>query len=116
MANSIRVNAQLTIHEGKHEEFRKAVSHVVGLVRSNEPDTLDYELYVDGDTCHVVETYKDSDALMAHGGNVGEALGQLMGISTLDAVYVYGDVSPQVLEAFAAFSPKQMDYLDGVSR
>ncbi|MDK2754129.1 MAG: hypothetical protein KYX61_09730 [Gammaproteobacteria bacterium] len=38
----------------------------------NEPNTVVYEWYIneDGSECHLLETFKDSDAFMVHLGNV----------------------------------------------
>ena len=38
----------------------------------NEPNTVVYEWYIneDGSECHLLKTFKDSDAFMVHLGNV----------------------------------------------
>ena len=58
---------ELTIKDGALETFRELMEEMV-LGTSAEPGTLVYEWYIshDGGTVHVVETYADSAAVVAH--------------------------------------------------
>jgi quinol monooxygenase YgiN len=68
------VNA-VTVKAGKLETFRELMEEMVSRT-SNEPGTLAYEWYIspDGGTVHVVETYADSAAVVAHHVSEGFAL------------------------------------------
>src|SRR6266481_3298947 len=66
---------QGTLRAGKLETFRELMEEMVSGT-SNEPGTLAYEWYIshDGGTVHVVETYADSAAVVAHHVSEGFAL------------------------------------------
>jgi quinol monooxygenase YgiN len=58
---------ELAVKDGKLETFRKLMEEMVSGART-QPGTLVYEWYIspDGGTVHVVETYADSAAVVAH--------------------------------------------------
>src|SRR5258707_8108655 len=66
---------ELAVKEGKLETFNQLMEEMVSGT-SNEPGTLAYEWYIshDGGTVHVVETYADSAAVVAHHVSEGFAL------------------------------------------
>src|SRR5688572_23693897 len=65
--------ARFKFHEGKREEYLRLSEQAGDLVRANEPGTLAYDLYLNGDQseCMIVERYRDSEAAIAHAANVG---------------------------------------------
>jgi hypothetical protein len=56
--NQIHFRAEFTIEEGKIEEYKKLVRNLSGVVKANEPDTINYQFYLNGDEtkCIVHET------------------------------------------------------------
>ncbi len=58
---------ELAVKDGKLETFRDLMEEMVSGAR-NQPGTLAYEWYIspDGGAVHVVETYADSAAVVAH--------------------------------------------------
>ena len=72
MSSYIVTDFQLSIEEGKLEDFKAFVNTMIEITDANEPNTLVYEWYIheDGNECHLLETFKDSDAFMVHLGNV----------------------------------------------
>src|SRR2546428_2791499 len=75
---------ELAVKDGKLETFRELIEEMVSGT-STEPGTLMYEWYIshDGGTVHVVETYADSAAVVAHHVSEGVAFhnwaGRVMG-------------------------------------
>ena len=65
--------ARFKFLEGKREEYLRLSEQASELVRANEPGTLQYDLYLNGDQseCMIIERYRDSEAAMAHAANVG---------------------------------------------
>ena len=65
--------ARFKFHEGKREEYLRLSDQAREMVRANEPGTLGYDLYLNGDQseCMVIERYRDSEAAMAHASNLG---------------------------------------------
>ena len=68
MSSCIVTDFQLSIKEGKLEEFKTFVNTMIEVTDVNEPRTLGYEWYIneDGSECHLLETFKDSKAFMTH--------------------------------------------------
>ena len=113
----IHVTARFKIHKGKLEEFKKIAAECVAKVKENEEGkgALQYDWFFspDNSECIVRETYTDSNAVMAHMGNVGEELGQLLGMSDFE-LEVYGNPSEEVQQAAAALNPKVYQFYQGL--
>jgi len=63
MNNKIRYRVEFTIQGSKIEEYKKLVQDMVRLVEANEPDTINYEFYLNKaeTSCVVNETYANSE-------------------------------------------------------
>ena len=87
---------ELAVKDGKLETFRELMEEMVSGARI-PPGTLAYEWYIspDGGTVHVVETYADSAAVVAHHVSEGFALQNWARRFTdcvdVTRVVVYGD-------------------------
>ena len=87
---------ELAVKDGKLETFRELMEEMVVGARS-QPGTLQYEWYIspDGSAIHVVETYADSAAVVAHHVSEGFALqnwaGRFMDCVEVTRVTAYGD-------------------------
>lgn len=59
-------------HEGAVEEFKRLSAECLEVVRSKEPGTLQYDTYLneDGSRAVVIERFRDSESLIAHGENL----------------------------------------------
>ena len=55
MTNYIRAIAEVSIPEGKINEFRKLAAEIIDKVEANEPNTLSYEYFLSNDEskCYV---------------------------------------------------------------
>lgn len=113
----IQITAKFKIHKGKVEEFKKIASACVVAVEKNEKGkgALQYDWFFSPDNteCIVRETYVDSDAVLAHMGNVGEMLGQLLGMSDFE-LEIYGNPSEELQKAGAAMKPKVYSFYQGL--
>ena len=85
MSGYIVTDFQLSIKEGKRDDFKAIVNTMVEITELYEPNTLAYEYYIneDGTECHLLETFKDSDAFMVHMGNVGHLFDTLFESATM---------------------------------
>jgi quinol monooxygenase YgiN len=90
---------ELAVKDGKLETFRELMEEMVSGART-QPGTLAYEWYIssDGGTVHVVETYADSAAVVAHHVSEGFALQnwtrRFIDCVNVTRVVVYGDPNP----------------------
>jgi hypothetical protein len=87
---------ELAVKDGKLDTFRELMEEMVSGAK-NQPGTLSYEWYIsdDGSTVHVVETYADSAAVVAHHVSEGFALknwaGRFMDCADVTRVNAYGN-------------------------
>lgn len=113
--DQIRVSAVFpSIAPGDVAEFKQVAAATLELTVP-EPGTLQYDWYVNADetTCEVRETYADSDAMLAHVGNVGELLGRLVELGGGLEGSVFGSPSAELAEAIAPFSPTMYGHFQG---
>jgi quinol monooxygenase YgiN len=86
---------RIKIHTGKLEEFKRIAARCLEIVRTQDTGTLQYELFWNEDQseCLVFERYRDSEAGLEHGKNVGEVMNALLAISDISGE-VWGDPEP----------------------
>ena len=72
--------ARLKIHAGKLDDFKAVTEKCIGVVRTRDTGTLQYEIYLNEDQteCVVLERYRDSDALIEHSKNIGKLMEEMM--------------------------------------
>ena len=110
MSGYIVTDFQLSIKEGKLDDFKAIVSTMVEITNLNEPNTLVYEYHIneDGTECHLLETFKDSDAFMVHLGNVGHLFDTLFESAIMTRAKIYGNPSAELQQAL---DPLGVEYL-----
>jgi quinol monooxygenase YgiN len=90
---------ELAVKEGKLETFRELMEEMVTGART-QPGTLTYEWYISPDrgSVHVVETYADSEAVVAHHVSEGFFMQnwarRFAECVNVTRVVVYGDPNP----------------------
>ena len=111
----IKANARFKIQQGKLEEFKEMVNQIIEVVRDNEKGTLAYNFFINEKRmeCVAVETYENSDAVLIHGGNIGELLSNMMEISTLKLSF-YGDVSDELRDALEPLGARFFPFYSGL--
>lgn len=105
--NAIQLTARAKIHEGKLEELKALAAQCMETVREKDSGTLEYDWFLNEahTECVVLESYRDSDAVLEHIANLGATLGALLAICDW-TFEVYGSPSPQLVSASAGLSPK----------
>ncbi len=114
---NIRLTAKFRINSGQVDKFKQIANDCLVVVKEKEASkgTLQYDWYFDESEqeCHVLETYANSDAVMAHIANVGPLLEQLLQTSSLSGD-IYGNLSPELEEAFKGLDVKTFSFFQGV--
>jgi quinol monooxygenase YgiN len=112
------VVAELTIQDGKLDDFKKLAQLFTDRVKKNEPGTLKYEWYLSSDetVCYVIECYRDSDAVMAHFEDTGDLLEPLTQLSAITRLECYGSPSRQVIDTVEPLGTKFFSHLLGVTK
>ena len=82
------------------------------------PTPFGYQWYLgeDGTRCLLHETFKDSEALLTHLGNVGPSLPELLEIAPITRVEVLGSVSAAARDALAGLGAVHFPSLGGFDR
>ena len=115
--NKIQFTARFRIHAGKLDEAKKIAFECMAIVKEKEEGkgALQYDWFFSTDQteCVVRETYADSNAVLAHMGNLGEPLGQILAISDFE-LEIYGDMSEELQKAVAALDPKVYSFFQGL--
>ena len=113
--NTIRIVARNRIHPGKLEAFTEIAAKCLASTR-RDPGTQSYEWYFNADhsECVVLEVYDDSNAVLAHVGNLGELLGQLMAVADM-TLEVFGDPSPELRQVGESVGAKVYSYHQGLA-
>ena len=95
--NQIEYRVEFTIEEGKIEEYKKLVQDMSRVVEANEPDTINYEFYLNKSEtkCIVHETYTNSEAALAHNTGIASQtiLPKIFSVSSISRFDVYGNPS-----------------------
>jgi hypothetical protein len=90
----------------KLDEFKKVAAQLVERAKG-EAGTLQYGFFLSADqtVCIVREACTNSEALLAHSANIGDLLPRLFELGGSFEAEVFGNPSPALLEAVAAFNP-----------
>ena len=76
MTSELQSIVRFKFHAGKLEEFKRLSAVCMEIVRSQDPGTLQYDTFFNEDEseCIVLERFRDLDALLQHGANIGDDL------------------------------------------
>ncbi|MGH9913151.1 MAG: putative quinol monooxygenase [Nitrososphaeraceae archaeon] len=106
--NQIHFEAEFIIEEGKLEEYKKLIEEMSRVVEATEPDTLDYQFYLNRDqTKYIVhETYTNSEAVLAHNNGVvsQSVLPKIFIVSKINRFEVYGNPSKELQKVLRGFN------------
>jgi quinol monooxygenase YgiN len=109
---------EITISDGKLDEFKSMAAGFISGVKEGEPDTLGYQWYLneEGTRCILQETFSSSEAMLTHLANVGPSLPELLAIAPITRVEVLGAVSDEAREALSALNAVHFSHLAGFDR
>jgi quinol monooxygenase YgiN len=119
--NQILFRAEFTIQEEKIEEYKKLIQEMSRVVEANEPDTINYQFYLNRDDetkCIVYETYSNSEAVFAHMNGIASQtiLPKISNISRISRFEVYGNPSEELQKVLTSFGPQIYNPYAGFSR
>lgn len=111
----IKATALFKIKEGKLDEFKQLIPFLISTVKEQDPGTLTYDWYLNEDRmeCVVLETYTDSQAVLAHAGHVGEYLQKVSEVADL-SIELYGNPSEELRKAIEGLAPKIYPFFSGL--
>ena len=101
----ITTDFQQSIKIGELEAFKKTVDSMIEVTARNEPDTLSYNWFIneEGTECHLLETFKDSEAFITHLNNslVSLSVIPLSKASCLSAALSFNSMIKSISSDFA---------------
>jgi len=111
----IKLTAKFKIKPGNLEAFKAIIPKMIAEVMENDPGTLVYEWFLNEELmeCVVWEVYENSEAVLAHTGNVGGLLDQLSELSE-PTIEIYGAPNKDLLEAAEGLGIKIYPFVDGI--
>jgi len=117
--NTVRFTVDLTIHEGKFDEFERIAQAMVASTQK-ETGAQGYDFYLSADRrrCRLLETYADANTVLAHlnGPTVRELVPKLLETAGLDRFEVYGDPGPESARTLTAFGAQIFALWRGLNR
>jgi quinol monooxygenase YgiN len=113
--NKIQIYARMKIHPDEVEAFKTAAARCLAITAEKDRGTEQYDWFIDdaGGECVIREQYRDSEAVLQHLGNLGEALGELFSHADVE-LDLCGDPSPELLEAGSGMKVSLYRYLQGL--
>jgi hypothetical protein len=87
--NAVTINPYFKIHAGQLEDVKASLPRFVARTAS-EPKCIFYGFTMRGDQLFCQEAYEDADGALAHLGNVGELLAELLKIADLVRLEIHG--------------------------
>jgi quinol monooxygenase YgiN len=98
--------ARFRFKEGRREDWLRLSDEAMDLVAANEPDTLQYDIFLTADRSEamVVERYRDSAAAMFHAENTGHLWPDVFDTVELVHGELLGELSEELQERMAGAS------------
>jgi len=114
--NKLEISAIMKIPKGKLEEFKELAAESIRLSKERDTGTLKYDIYINSDEteCEVREEYKNSEAVLEHMVNLSETLENAFIDFPIVHVNIYGDPSPELLEAVKGIDIRVYSFSQGL--
>jgi hypothetical protein len=120
MSENIRIRAEFIIEKDNVEQYKLLIREMSNFVEINEPSTLIYQFYLNGDgtKCMVHETYVDSNAVLSHNDSTASKtiLPRIFNIAKLNTLDVYGNPNNELKKLLASFNSQIFNLYTGFSR
>ena len=115
---SIAYLIEMTIEDGKTDEFKALAAAYTDAVRAGEPGTLEYQWWLseDGSKGLLKETFTGSEALLTHIANVGPSLSDLLAIAPFTRWEIFGEPSADARNALDEFGVVYFQHVVGFDR
>jgi quinol monooxygenase YgiN len=111
--HTVRFTVDLTINEGKFEEFQGIVQAMIAGTQK-EPAALGYDWCLSSDRrrCRILETYADANAALAHltVPVVQEFVPKILAASSISRFEVYGNPGPRRHGCSLDLGPRSSNY------
>ena len=118
--NQVHFRAEITIQEGKIEEFKKLVQVMSRMVEANEPDRIHYQFSLTSSQtmCIINEIYANLETVFAHINGVASQtiLPKVFSISRISKFDVYGNPNQHLQKVLKNFDAETYNLFTGFNR
>lgn len=119
MSDHVYWMLEMSMKDGQLDAFKALRDEMVQDVEANEPGTLNYEWWMNGDetVCHLFERYADSEATLVHLQTFGTKYAdRFMACVDIKRFIAYGDPNEAVRKALGGLGVKIMNPFGGFTR
>lgn len=113
--NKLKINTIINIPKGKVELFKQLAAESIKLTSERDKGVLKHDWFISNDQTEgaINEEYKNSEAVLEHMVNMSE-LQELFSNFSINHINVYGDPSPELLEAIKGADIRVYSYSQGL--
>jgi quinol monooxygenase YgiN len=116
----IDTTLNVTVKEGRKEEFKRLGEEMSEAVENNEPGTKRYQFFLNDDQtqCVVNESYVNLEAALAHLKSVASQtiLPKIFDACKINRFEVFGEINDDLMKALAQMGGVNYHFLTGFSR
>ena len=114
--NKLEISAIMKIPKGKLEEFKQLAAETIRLIHERDTGTLKYDIFISSDEteCEIREEYENSEAVFEHMVNMKEVQEKQFSEFPIDHTNIYGNPSPELLEAVKDFNISVYSFSQGL--
>jgi len=112
----LEISAIMKIPKGKLKEFKELAAETIRVTHERDTGTLKYDIFISSDKTEsvVIEEYKNSKAVLEHMVNLNETLKNAFIDFPIDHLNIYGDPSPELLDALKRFDIRVYSFSQGL--
>ena len=116
----ITMRAEVTIEEGKIEEYKQLAQEMSKVVEDNQPDTLIFQFYFSRDETKSIvwETFANSESVLTHMKGVAAQtiFPKISNVCKINRVDMYENPSEELQKAITNLDPQIYNHFTGFSR
>lgn len=96
--------ARFRLQPGAAARLKDLAGAALATVVAKEPDTIAYEWFMSNDESEVtvIEIYRDTAALLAHSGNAGTLMKEIMSVTQDRSVQLFGSLTAEARASYTA--------------
>ncbi|CAN5614002.1 hypothetical protein BH11BAC5_BH11BAC5_19130 [soil metagenome] len=117
MDSKVQYLIEFSLQDGQQDTFKKLAGQAIEQTKK-EPGTLNYQAYFNQDESKffVMEQYADSPAAMQHLNNVTPILTELLQISSVSRLEVFGPMAEENRAVATSLGAVFYNHFDGFTR
>ncbi|MFX1553833.1 MAG: hypothetical protein ACFFBV_07880 [Promethearchaeota archaeon] len=114
--NKLEISAIMNIPKGKLEEFKQLAAETIRVTHEKDTGTIKFDIFINSDETEseIRMIYENSEACLDHTVNLSETLEKAYIDFPIDHVNIYGQPSPELLEALKGVDIRVYSFSQGL--